>query len=135
MTDQTYERGLEIRRGMFGAETTDAQIRDADEFTSDLQMLVTKYCFGEVWGRETLPLKTRSMLTLAMLSVLGREAEIRVHVRGALANGVTKEEIREIFLHAAIYGGIPAAVGGFRSAREVFAEAERGEAVPDPTRA
>ena len=135
MTDPMYEKGLEIRHAMFGAEATDAQIRDADDFTRDLQEMVTTYCFGYTWGREELSLKTRSMLTLAMLAVLGREPEIRVHVRGALANGVTREEIREIFLHAAIYGGIPAAVGGFRSAREVFVEAERGDAVPDPTRA
>jgi 4-carboxymuconolactone decarboxylase len=134
MADPIYDRGLDIRRGMFGAETTDAQIRNADDFTEELQHLVTRYCFGEVWGREELPLKTRSMLTVAMLTALGREAELKIHVRGALANGATKEEIREIFLQAAIYCGIPAAVGGFRSAREVFEDIERGEATPDPTR-
>jgi 4-carboxymuconolactone decarboxylase len=75
------------------------------------------------------------MLTVAMLAALGREAELRIHVRGALANGVTKEEIREIFLHAAIYCGIPAAVTGFRNAREVFAELDRSEQMADPTRA
>jgi 4-carboxymuconolactone decarboxylase len=134
MTDQIYERGLGIRREMFGAEVTDKQIADADEFTRDIQDLVTRYCFGEVWGRELLPLKLRSMLTVAMLAALGREAELKVHVRGALANGATKDEIREILLHAAIYCGIPAAVSGFRAAREVFAELERGEKTPDPTR-
>ena len=134
MADKTYDRGLAIRRQMFGAETTDAQLRNADEFTKDLQDLVTRYCFGEVWGREELPLRLRSMLTLSMLGALGREAELKVHVRGALANGVTKEEIREVFLHLAIYCGIPAAVGSFRSAREVFADLERGEPTPDPTR-
>jgi 4-carboxymuconolactone decarboxylase len=130
----TYETGLAIRRQMFGAEVTDKQIADADDFTRDLQNLVTQYCFGEVWGREELPLKLRSLLTVAMLTALGREAELKIHVRGAIANGATKEEIREIFLHAAIYCGIPAAVGGFRSAREVFAELERGRETPDPTR-
>jgi 4-carboxymuconolactone decarboxylase len=134
MADQTYERGLGIRHQMFGAEATDTQIREADDFTRDLQDLVTRYCFGEVWGREELPLKTRSMLTVAMLAALGREAELRVHVRGAVANGVSKEEIREIFLQAAIYCGIPAAVGGFRAAREVLTELDRGEAMSDPTR-
>jgi 4-carboxymuconolactone decarboxylase len=134
MSDQMYERGLEIRRRMFGAEATDSQIRDADDFTRDLQDLVTRYCFGEVWGREELPLKLRSMLTVAMLTALGREAELRIHVRGALANGATKDEIREVFLHAAVYCGIPAAVGGFRSAREVFADLDRGREMSDPTR-
>jgi 4-carboxymuconolactone decarboxylase len=134
MADQVYERGLEIRREMFGADVTDKQIRDADDFTRDIQDLVTRYCFGEVWGRELLPLKLRSLLTLAMLAALGREAELKIHVRGALANGATKEEIREVLLHAAVYCGIPAAVGGFRAAREVFADLERGEQTPDPIR-
>lgn len=134
MTDQVYETGLQIRRQMFGADITDRQIADADDFTRDLQHLVTRYCFGEVWGREELSLKLRSMLTVAMLTALGREAELKIHVRGAIANGATKDEIREIFLHAAIYCGIPAAVGGFRSAREVFAELDQGKDTPDPTR-
>lgn len=134
MADQAYETGLEIRRRMFGAEVTDRQIREADDFTRDIQDLVTRYCFGEVWGRELLPLRLRSMLTVAMLVALGREAELKIHVRGALANGATKDEIREILLHAAIYCGIPAAVSAFRAAREVFVELERGEQTPDPTR-
>jgi 4-carboxymuconolactone decarboxylase len=135
MSDQTYERGLEIRREMFGADATDAQIRNADEFTRDIQELVTRYCFGEVWGRELLPLKLRSLLTVAMLAALGRQEELKIHVRGALANGVSKEELREVFLHAAIYCGIPAGVGGFRSANEVFAELARAEEIADPTQA
>jgi 4-carboxymuconolactone decarboxylase len=135
MADQVYDRGLEIRRGMFGAGATDAQIANADDFTRDLQDLVTRYCFGEIWGRDELSLKLRSMLTVAMLAALGREAELRVHVRGAVANGVSKDEIREIFLHAGIYCGIPAAVGGFRAAREVFDELEQDQEMRDPTRA
>ncbi|HZR92440.1 MAG TPA: carboxymuconolactone decarboxylase family protein [Gaiellaceae bacterium] len=135
MTDEVFDRGLEIRRRMFGASATDAQLRDADDFTHDLQELVTRYCFGEVWGRKQLSLGLRSMLTVAMLVALGRDNELRVHVRGALANGVSREDLREIFLHAAVYCGIPAAVGAFRTAREVFAEADRGDAIADPTRA
>jgi 4-carboxymuconolactone decarboxylase len=135
MSDPVYERGLDIRREMFGADATDAQIRAADDFTRDIQELVTRYCFGEIWGRELLPLKLRSMLTVAMLAALGRQEELKIHVRGALANGVTRDELREIFLHAAIYCGIPAGVGGFRSANEVFAEIARDEEIPDPTRA
>ncbi len=135
MGDEAYEIGLGIRRDMFGAEVTDAQIRDADDFSRDLQDLVTRYCFGTVWGREQLSRKLRSLLTLGMLAALGREAELKVHVRGALANGATREEIREVFLHAAVYCGIPAAVSGVRAAREVFAELERGVDTPDPTRA
>lgn len=122
MTDATYERGVQIRQEIFGKELTDAQLANADEFNGLIQDLVTRYCFGEVWGRELIGRKVRSMITLAMLAALGRENEIRVHVRGALANGVSKEEIGEVFLHAAIYAGVPAGVGGFRAASEVFAE-------------
>ena len=134
MTDSVYARGLDIRRSMFGAESTDAQLRNVDDFTRDLQDLVTRYCFGEIWGRGELGHDQRSMLTIAMLVALGRETELKIHVRGAIANGVTIEQIREILLHAAIYCGIPAAVGGFRAAREVLDELDRGEATPDPTR-
>ena len=122
MTDATYERGVQIRQEIFGKELTDAQLANADEFNSLIQDLVTRYCFGEVWGRELLSKKVRSMLTIAMLAALGRDNEIRVHVRGALANGVSKDEIGEVLLHAAIYAGVPAGVSGFRCASEVFAQ-------------
>ena len=122
MTDATYERGVQIRQEIFGKELTDAHLANADEFNTLIQDLVTRYCFGEVWGRELLNRKVRSMLTLAMLAGQGREQEIKMHVRGALANGVSKEEIGEVFLHAAVYAGVPAGVGGFRAASEVFAD-------------
>jgi len=122
VTDATYERGVQIRQEIFGKELTDAQLANADEFNGLIQDLVTRYCFGEVWGRELLSRKIRSMLTIAILAAQGRENEIKVHVRGALANGVSQEEIGEVFLHAAIYAGVPAGVGGFRAASEVFAE-------------
>ena len=97
-------------------------LADADDFTQPLQDLVTEYCWGAVWGREELPRKTRSMLNLAMISVLNRPNELRTHIKGALTNGVSRDEIREIFLQVAIYAGMPAAVDSFRLAREVFAE-------------
>ena len=86
---------------------------------------MTEYCWGAVWGREELPRKTRSMLNLAMLSALNRPHELEMHLRGALTNGVTREEIREVLLQVAIYCGVPAAVDSFRTARKVFAELDR----------
>ena len=127
MSDDSYERGLEIRRQMFGREQTDEQVAGADDFNRLIQDVVTRYCFGETWSRELLPLKLRSMLTIAMLAVLGREPELRGHIRGALANGVSREEVAEVFLHAAVYGGVPAGVGGFRAASEVFAQLDAGD--------
>jgi len=90
-----------------------------------MQELVTEYCWGAVWGREELPKKTRSMLNLCMLSALNRPHELKTHVKGALRNGLTKDEIREVFLQVAIYCGVPAAVDSFRIAREAFAEYEK----------
>jgi 4-carboxymuconolactone decarboxylase len=130
VTDATYERGVKIRQEIFGKELTDAQIAGADDFNRQIQDLVTRYCFGEVWGRDLLSRKTRSMLTIAMLAALGRDNEIKTHVRGALANGVSKEEIGEVLLHAAIYAGVPAGVSGFRCANEVFAELAAEAGVP-----
>lgn len=125
MDRETYQRGLQIRSDVLGAEYVDRALSDADDFTGPLQELVTEYCWGAVWGRDELPRKTRSMLNLAMISVLNRPNELRTHVKAALTNGVTREEIREIFLQVSIYGGVPAAVDSFRIAREAFAELER----------
>ena len=122
MDKKTYDRGLEIRTAVLGKNYVDAALKSADDFNKPLQDLVTEYCWGAVWGREELPLKTRSMLNLAMISILNRPHELKAHIRGALTNGVTKEEIREIFLQVGIYAGIPAAVDSFRIAREVFAD-------------
>lgn len=126
MDRETYERGLHIRSEVLGAQYVDRALADADDFTKPLQDLVTEYCWGAVWGREELPRKTRSMLNLAMISVLNRPNELRMHVKAALTNGVTREEIREIFLQVAIYAGVPAAVDSFRIAREAFAERDQG---------
>ena len=124
MDKQTFEKGLEIRKSVLGAEFVDAAFKSADEFNRPLQELVTEYCWGAVWGREQLSKKTRSMLNLAMISCLNRPHELKVHVAGALKNGVTREEIREVFMQVAIYAGVPASVDSFRIAREVFAQIE-----------
>ena len=122
MNEELFEKGLEIRRAVLGADFVDNAIKGADDFSRPLQELVTEYCWGEVWGRPGLDRKTRSMLNLAMLAALNRPHEIKLHVRGALANGLTKDDIKEIFLQVAIYCGVPAAVDSFRIAREVFKE-------------
>ena len=98
MDKERFEKGLGIRRAVLGAEFVDNAIKTADDFSRPLQELVTEYCWGEVWGRPGLDRKTRSMLNLAMLAALNRPHEIKLHVKGALTNGVTKDEIKEIFL-------------------------------------
>ena len=103
MNDEMFEKGLKIRKEVLGAEYVEKSLANADDFTSPMQRLVSEYCWGAVWGREELPKKTRSMLNIAMLAVLNRPNEFKLHIRGALRNGVTKEEIREILLQVAIY--------------------------------
>ena len=120
MSDDRFERGLAVRRDMFGPEGAEKQIEAATEFTRPMQDLVTRYCFGEVWNRPLLDRRTRSMLTLGMLVALGKPHEVKTHVRGAIANGVSKEEIREVLVHSMIYCGVPASVEAFRSAAEVL---------------
>lgn len=122
MDQQTYARGQQVRTAVLGEEYVSAAMRNADEFSAPLQDLLTEYCWGAVWVREGLELKTRSMLNLAMIAILNRPQELRTHLRGAVNNGVTRDEIREIFLQVAVYAGAPAAVDSFRIAREVFAE-------------
>ena len=123
MSKEVYEKGLSIRREVLGADYVDNAIRSADDFNRPLQELVTEYCWGAVWGRPGLPKKTRSMLNLAMLTALNRPHELKLHVKGALKNGVTREEIMEVLLQTGIYCGVPAAVDAFRTAREAFKEA------------
>jgi 4-carboxymuconolactone decarboxylase len=123
----TYQRGLQIRSAVLGEAYVNRALADADEFTKPLQDLVTEYCWGAVWGRDALSRKTRSMLNLAMIPILNRPNELRTHVKGALTNGVTREEICEVFLQVAIYAGVPAAVDSFRIAREVFAELDEDQ--------
>jgi 4-carboxymuconolactone decarboxylase len=118
----TFDKGLAIRRAVLGDEYVDNAMKMADDFNKPMQELTTEYCWGYVWGREGLDRKTRSMLNLAMISVLNRPHELKIHVAGALRNGVTRDEIREIFMQVAIYAGVPAGVDSFRIAREVFAQ-------------
>jgi 4-carboxymuconolactone decarboxylase len=123
MAKEVFDKGLAIRREVLGKDYVDNAIKSADDFNRPLQEFVTEYCWGAVWGRPGLSKKTRSMLNLAMLTALNKPHELKLHVRGALTNGVTREEISEIFLHAAVYAGVPAAVDAFRTAREVLKEA------------
>jgi len=120
-----FAKGLAVRREVLGADYVDKSLADADDFMMAFQKLTTEWCWGEIWARPGLPRKTRSMLNLAMLTALNRPAELKLHVRGALANGVTVEEIKEIFLQTGIYCGIPAALESFKTAREVFKERAR----------
>jgi len=119
-----FEKGLEVRRAVLGKEYVDKSISDADDFTQPLQELVTEYCWGSVWTRPGLPRKTRSLINLAMLTALNRPHEVKLHLRGALNNGCSKEEIMEVLLQTAIYCGVPAAVDSFRTAKEFFQESK-----------
>jgi 4-carboxymuconolactone decarboxylase len=122
MTDakNSTEAGLAIMREMFGAELVDGRQAAVTDFNRPFEDLVVRYCFGEVWSRPQLDRKTRSMLTLAVLTALGKPNQLRVHVQTAINNGVTREEIREVLLHAAVYSGVPAGVEAFRVASDVL---------------
>ncbi len=119
---QRYERGLSVRKEVLGTDYVESSIRGADDFNREVQQLVTEYAWGEIWSRPGLARRDRSLLNLAMLTALNRPHELRLHLRGALTNGVSKDEIKEVFLQAAVYCGAPAALDSFRVAREVFAE-------------
>jgi 4-carboxymuconolactone decarboxylase len=120
MQDELFDRGIAIREQMWGPEGAQLKVDRASEFQRDLEELVTRYCFGATWGRPGLTHAERSMLTLGMLIALGRSHEIGVHVVGAVNNGLSREQIKEILLHAAIYCGIPASVDAFRTAEPVL---------------
>lgn len=122
MDQKTYETGLKIRSEVLGKEYVENSMKSADEFNKPFQEFVTEYCWGAGWGRPGLSRKERSMLNLAMIAILNRNHELKLHIRGALTNGLTKDQIREIFMQVAIYAGVPAGVDAFRQAREVFAE-------------
>ena len=125
MTDEErLEAGLKVRRAVLGDDYVNKSLAAADDFTKPLQELVSKYCWGDIWCRPGLDRKQRSLINLAMISALNRPHELKLHVRGALNNGLTREEIREVFLQVAIYAGVPASLDAFRVAKEVFAENE-----------
>jgi len=128
MDKATFEKGREIRSTVLGKEFVEAAFKAADGFNLPMQELGTEYCWGAVWGREGLDHKTRSMLNLAMISCLNRPHELRLHIAGALKNGVSRDEIREIFMQVAIYAGVPAGVDSFRAAKEVFAQLDSQKA-------
>jgi 4-carboxymuconolactone decarboxylase len=121
-TEEIYERGIAVRDEMLGSAHGRAKVEAQPPFTADFEELVTRYTFGEVWSREGLDRARRSMITIAMLVALGRPNEIRVHVKGALNNGVTVDELKELLMHSAIYCGVPAAVDGYRQATAVLQE-------------
>jgi 4-carboxymuconolactone decarboxylase len=125
MDKAMYDKGLGVRRAVLGDEYVEAAMKNVDDFNQPLQDVLNEYCWGAIWGREGLPRKTRSMLNLAMISALNRPHELKMHVKGALVNGVTRDEIREIFMQVAIYCGVPAGVDSFRVAREAFAEVDK----------
>lgn len=124
MDKDRFEQGLAVRREVLGAEYVDKSIAAADDFNRPFQELVTEYCWGEIWTRPGLDRKTRSIINLAMLTALNRPHEVKIHVRGALNNGLSKDEIKEVLLQTAIYCGVPAALDSFRIAREVFKETD-----------
>jgi 4-carboxymuconolactone decarboxylase len=121
MDRQRYEDGLKNRKEVLGEAHVERSFATADDFSRPYQDLITEYCWGAVWDRPGLSRKTRSLLNLAMLTALNREEEFKLHVRAAFRNGVTRDEIREVLLQAAIYCGVPAANSAFKQAREVFA--------------
>ena len=125
MDKAKFEKGLEIRKSVLGAEYVENSINNATDFNMPMQELVTEYCWGEIWGRPGLERKTRSIINLAMITALNRPHELKLHVRGAINNGLTRDEIKEVCLQTAIYCGVPAAIDSFRSAKEVFDEMDK----------
>lgn len=128
MSSEKFEQGLAMRKQVLGEEYVNKSIESADDFNMPLQELVTEYCWGTVWKREGLSLKMRSMINLAMITALNRPHELKIHVRGALNNGLSREEIREVLMQTAIYCGVPAAIDSFRVARSVFEEEDAAAA-------
>ena len=122
MDQDLYDKGMTIRREVLGDAYVDRALARSGEFNDPLQELVTTYCWGWCWGRDGLERRDRSLINLAMIAVLNRHNELKAHIRGALNNGLSREEIREVLLQVGIYGGIPAAVDSFRIANEAFAE-------------
>ena len=123
MENEKFEEGLAVRRAVLGDAYVEKALANADDFTRPLQELVTEIAWGTIWTRPGLPRATRSLINIALLSLLNRPHELKAHVRGALTNGCTREEIQEVLLQVAVYGGMPAGVDGFRVAAEALREA------------
>jgi 4-carboxymuconolactone decarboxylase len=126
MTSELFDKGMKIRTEVLGEAYVKRAQAGMDDFNKPLQELVTEYCWGAVWGREGLKRSERSMINLAMISILNRPHEFKAHIRGAITNGLSRDQIREVLLQVAVYGGVPAAVDSFRIARETFAEIDAG---------
>ncbi len=125
MSSEMFEKGIAKRRKVLGDEYVDKALASADEFGADLQKLITEYAWGEVWNKESLTDKERSMINLGMIAALNRPHELKLHIKGALNNGLTKDQIRDIFLQVTVYCGAPAGIDSMRLAREAFAEIDK----------
>ncbi len=119
---EKFEKGLQTRREVLGDDYVDRALDNATAYNWDMQAFVTEYCWDEIWNRPGLSRRDRSLLNLGMISALGRSGELKAHVRGAINNGLTKDELKEVFLQVAVYCGVPAAIDSFRSVQEVFKE-------------
>ena len=122
MTVDVHEQGMEVRREVLGDAHVDRAVESTTPFTADFQDFITRYAWGEIWARPGLDRRTRSCITLAALVSLGRDHEVAMHVRAALRNGLTADEIKEVLLHTAVYAGLPAANSAFAVAQQVLAE-------------
>lgn len=127
MKSEKYKEGMKVRREVLGDEYVDRAILNATDFTKPLQDLVTENCWGEVWTKDIIPNKTRSLITIGILSALKANVEIKGHVLGALRNGCTKEEIQDVLLQCTVYCGVPAGIDSFRAAKEVIEAWENKE--------
>lgn len=125
MSEDVFNLGLQIRKEVLGAAYVEKSLHAADDFNRDFQNLVTEYCWGAGWGRTALSRRDKSLLNLVMLGALNRGTEFKLHLKGAITNGCTREEIKDTLMQLAIYAGIPAGVEAFRMAREVFAELDK----------
>lgn len=125
---ELFAKGLKNRQEVLGAEHVQRSLEAADDFTAEMQKLVTEWCWGELWSRPGLDRRTRSIINLAMLAALNRPHEVRLHVRGALNNGLTPDDIKEVLLQVAIYCGVPAALDAMKVAAEVLKEERAGGA-------
>ncbi|MFC7703694.1 carboxymuconolactone decarboxylase family protein [Plastorhodobacter daqingensis] len=122
MNDENFQKGLDLRRAMWGKEGAEDHIDNATEFMAPVQDIVTRICFGEIWQRPHLDPRTRSLITLAMLAAQGRTHEIKIHTRGAVANGISRDELKELFIHAFPYCGLPLMIDGIRACEDALAE-------------
>ena len=125
MASELFEKGLKVRKEVLGAEYVEKSLQSADDFSMAMQEFSTESAWGSIWARPGLPRKTRSMLNIAMLTILNRPNELKLHIRASFGNGVTKDEIKEVLLQVACYAGVPAGLDAFRLAREAFAEMEK----------